>query len=657
MSDRGTRYTDRKMREVKRRLDRVYGQAAEDIQAKIDDFWRRHQVKDAIYRRQVANGELALEDYQAWLRGQVFQGEQWAAKREQIAKTMAHTDQIAQNIIDGNTRDIFAANANYVGYDIETGIGANIGFGLYDSSTVARLVRDDPALLPALSPKKVLEGKEIPFYQNIVTNCVTQGIIQGEGIKQIASRIANTCASRGETGALRDARTAYTGAQRQAQALGIDVMKRWMATFDFKTRPAHRELDGQIRPVDAPFEVDGEEIMYPGDKNAKGYLIYNCRCTLGWEYPKYPSQMIRRDNITGEDVLGMTYNQWYNMKTAVMQAAVKAPNNNVGISQFTGILADKQITVEQIINKISKHNGTWDTDEIIDIGRDVQNAVQSDYEQSEKSIQDEILRADQEIKRLKAERENLEDKVFDAIVNGDKKEIERLNKELEENTLDLKWVAEIKNDGLRRKIAARPKSIMDTLSSIRSFGGVTDQNFLTMIENAAGNNPYDNIQHSTINHSTKKTLIDGMNYYPSEWLVHSRKNKITLHPIWTSGRAHYGEFTGEIALDGEIKTSINEMSHRMEHSVPGMLDAERQFYDRRTVGDALEPMSKYNKDYRQNELTRRDKFLDPYMGKDYNGTAYELASMGFESIFTEYDKLAQSDAEMLQWLFGLLVTL
>lgn len=39
-------------------------------------------------------------------------------------------------------------------------------------------------------------------------------------------------------------------------------------------------LDGQRADIDKPFKVDGYEIMYPGDKSAPGYLVYNCRCTL-----------------------------------------------------------------------------------------------------------------------------------------------------------------------------------------------------------------------------------------------------------------------------------------------------------------------------------------------------------------------------------------
>ena len=333
MDDYGARYTDAKVREVRKRLDEVYRKAAKEIELKTQDFWRRHRIKDQIYRAQVAHGQLDKEDYQAWMRGQVFQGEQWKAKREQIARTMTDADKIAMKIVNGEKANIFATNANYLGYSLEKELKANIGFGLYDSATVARLIKDEPDLLPALNPEKIVEGEDMRWYQKTVTQSVTQGIIQGESIQQIFERIALTCTDRAENAAMRDARTAYTGAQnagrveamRQSKSLGIDVKKLWIATLDFKTRDTHRELDGQIVGVDSSFHSSEGSIAYPGDPTAEPALIYNCRCTLGWYYPKYNNIPDRIDNTTDKNIGKMTYKQWYDWKGGA--AAEKAAKN------------------------------------------------------------------------------------------------------------------------------------------------------------------------------------------------------------------------------------------------------------------------------------------------------------------------------------------
>lgn len=104
-------------------------------------------------------------------------------------------------------------------------------------------------------------------------------------------------------------------AMHDAEDMGITVKKRWIATLDKRTRDAHAELDGQIVDVDEPFTVNGMTIMYPGDPNADPSLVYNCRCTLGYEYPEYSTRGQRRDNETGEVIDYKTYKEWEKSKS------------------------------------------------------------------------------------------------------------------------------------------------------------------------------------------------------------------------------------------------------------------------------------------------------------------------------------------------------
>jgi uncharacterized protein with gpF-like domain len=55
------------------------------------------------------------------------------------------------------------------------------------------------------------------------------------------------------------------------------VVKQWDSTLDGRTRPTHRKLDGQIREVDEPFEMDGKKAMFPGDFGDPAEDC-NCRC-------------------------------------------------------------------------------------------------------------------------------------------------------------------------------------------------------------------------------------------------------------------------------------------------------------------------------------------------------------------------------------------
>lgn len=324
MTDYGTRQTDLAVKRTEWRLSRVYRQAARDIEDKMSAWQKGHEAREAKYRQMVKDGKMSQADFDAWMRGQVFQGKQWQARKEQIQQTLLNADRTAANIVNEGKLGVFADNANYVGYSLEKGGKIDTGFTLYDENTVARLIKSDPKILPKAAPG-VKKDKAYTYYNKLMNSAITQGIVQGESIPEIAKRIANVTGERSYSSAVRNARTAYTGAQNagrmegmhQAEELGIKVKKQWMATLDSRTRDAHADLDGQIRDVDEPFEVEvnGDilEIDYPGDPTADPSLVYNCRCTMTYVYPEYPSEMERRDNETGENVGDMTYSEWREM--------------------------------------------------------------------------------------------------------------------------------------------------------------------------------------------------------------------------------------------------------------------------------------------------------------------------------------------------------
>lgn len=70
-------------------------------------------------------------------------------------------------------------------------------------------------------------------------------------------------------------------AMRDAASAGADVVKEWNSMLDDVTRSTHRELDGQIRELDEPFEIPstGSRAMYPGGFGAAKEDIH-CRCCM-----------------------------------------------------------------------------------------------------------------------------------------------------------------------------------------------------------------------------------------------------------------------------------------------------------------------------------------------------------------------------------------
>lgn len=95
------------------------------------------------------------------------------------------------------------------------------------------------------------------------------------------------------------------------------------------------------------------------------------------------------------------------------------------------------------------------------------------------------------------------------------------------------------------------------------------------------------------------------------------------------------------------------MGHRIENMYPEVLEIERQFYNRRTAGYDLEWLGP---GYDQREVSRKDNFINAYMGKDYGGSGYELLSMGLESLFCDTYNLSR-DTEYEDLILGILAAI
>lgn len=125
-------------------------------------------------------------------------------------------------------------------------------------------------------------------------------------------------------------------------------------------------------------------------------------------------------------------------------------------------------------------------------------------------------------------------------------------------------------------------------------------------------------------------------------------------------RDMYDYVFDEIAISGTgtraDATIIHELMHVMEYRKPEIIDLERQFYEKRTEGEALQRMRDVTGlNYGAHEVTRVDDFLNPYMGRDYKGRAYELLSMGVENLYSGNIKL-DDDEEYRNFILGILLS-
>jgi SPP1 gp7 family putative phage head morphogenesis protein len=125
--------------------------------------------------------------------------------------------------------------------------------------------------------------------------------------------------------------------------------------------------------------------------------------------------------------------------------------------------------------------------------------------------------------------------------------------------------------------------------------------------------------------------------------------------------SHYDPDTNTIhmRLDSGGRMFVHEVGHYLEESNPYALQRAKDFYFRRTAGEdsvLLRDLVK-GSDYTAAELTKRDRFLSPYMGKtygDYFVKRTEIISMGLEWMYADPFALAAFDPDYFDLIYELL---
>lgn len=278
------------------------------------------------------------------------------------------------------------------------------------------------------------------------------------------------------------------------------------------------------------------------------------------------------------------------------------------------------------------------TDDIATLTDDIANTrklIEKDYQRAGKELISELdnvqLIGGDEIDRLRKAKDDAGKEYMRYRKTSKGLELWDKYKKAEKAFLDATEGMEIKNADVVKKLISQVRSV-----------GATDADDLLKVH---------------LNNSKSKivqAVTKAYSHYPTEWVDASAAfNKLSLKKV---NRGFYSHGTATIAISGEelpkqFRTAVHELGHRFERTVADLLDIEKTFYDRRTKGDTLQWLGT---GYGRNEKSRFDEFLNPYMGKDYGETAYEIVSMGFELGFTDPLRLLK-DKDMAELIYGLLL--
>lgn len=269
------KWTDEELEKLERKLRVHYRKAGVEMEKKLSQHLLQFNADDKRLAKLLKQGRIKKKDYIAWRQRQILLTKSFKEIRDQLAKDYLNVNRQAAEMIGKKIPEVMSENRNYATFDIERKSGMDTMFTLTDKDTVDRLIKDQPNLLP-----KVYAAKDKAWNRRKITSAVTQGILQGESMDDVAKRLQRVT-EMNRNAAIRNARTAVTGAENagrlsgfeRAEGLGIKMLKQWMATHDSRTRHSHRDLDGEEVEIKEEF---GNGLMYPGDPDGDAEEVYNC---------------------------------------------------------------------------------------------------------------------------------------------------------------------------------------------------------------------------------------------------------------------------------------------------------------------------------------------------------------------------------------------
>lgn len=328
MSDQAHDWTDEQISVMAEKIREVYDQAAKEMQAKLGEWLKAYEEERQLWEERVKSGDATAEDYQQWLSNMAVSRTWQQAMIDSLTNGAVNADELSRQLINDELPTIFAENANFGGFDVDTKLGYDTGFTLVDRDTVMRLISEDPQLLPM---PEVDKYKDSQWNQKQFSNAVTQGILQGESVPNLAKRL-RTVFDMDRKASIRAARTSFTSAEgagrihsyKRAEKIGISLQQEWLATLDLRTRHTHRLLDGQKVPVGGYFEPEGYgekyRVRFPADPQGLPEMVWNCRCRVVGAVKGVDMSDAGRWSKLPD---GMTYDEWKAGKGKPSDKAVK----------------------------------------------------------------------------------------------------------------------------------------------------------------------------------------------------------------------------------------------------------------------------------------------------------------------------------------------
>lgn len=237
-------------------LEKVYERALRDINARIKVMQADELLNNRVYRKQS----------QEALKGQI----EAILERLHTQEYETIEEYLKESYTDGIVAVIYSLHKQDLPLTMPI-----------DQAQVVKALVTNSAISEGLYKSLGVDTKHL---RKVIAAEISRGIASGAAYSEIIRNVANQAGvakSRARTIVITESHRireeASHDARVEAKKQGCNIVKQWDATLDGKTRDTHRRLDGQIREVDEPFEIDGKTAMQPG-----GFGVAeedcNCRC-------------------------------------------------------------------------------------------------------------------------------------------------------------------------------------------------------------------------------------------------------------------------------------------------------------------------------------------------------------------------------------------
>lgn len=655
-------------------IEKQYRKAQRQIEGQIEAWYGRFADNNGITltdaRKLLTNRELKelkwdVQEYIRYGEENAING-QWvkqlenASARFHINRLEAIRLQMQQSLevmfgnqldtLDKTMQSVYKDGFYRTAFEIQKGVGVGWDFGTLDEKQISKVINKSWAADGKNFSARIWENKQ--KLVNELNTTLTQGIVLGQDPQKTIDAIARKMnTSKNNAGRLVMTEQAFFSETSQHDSFNELGVERYeiVATLDSHTSETCQDMDGK------KFKMSEWEVGV----TAPPFHVW-CRTTT---VPAFDDEfdLIGERAARGEDgktyyvPSTMTYKEW-------QKSFVNGDKSGLKESKPDDTMKEKPKTFKEKIQKvrddIAANGGKVEEKHLLEAG---------------KALADDFATFKAPLKTIADEAKTNLDRFSDELNAIDKRQ-----KELRMARRGFKNLDEV---GLKSmdELAAEERKLSDRYMSIRNSQEYTDA-YNTWFE---ANKKYNGTQADNIawlkeklgeirvmgsgnlpvkahlNNSrspVRKFIETAYSNYPHDW-VQKSVAKGNLKPKKVD-RGYYSEWSKEIAISGwtdesSLETALHELGHRFERAVPAIRDMEEIFYKRRTAGEKLEWLGS---GYARSEVTRKDDFISPYMGKDYNSRAYELVSMGFQYAYTDPLKLA-TDSDMQSWIYGILALL